>query len=450
MTMGRHALAWLTAALVPVVACGSAPEDDREDVAAQAAAETVANGMEVNGMEVNGMEVNGRTLGSPGVWYARFAGATHPFSVFGITANVPLGVSLVDGELVGKFPENVGGNTLRGAQFRDVTFVGRGPTPRTKPLAASTTDEAEHAPLPGSTPPPPPTAEEIRAAIVKWVASRRTATEVAERDVPLRVVAAYAEAPADDFHTDRSQPLWHYRVEARNGTQWANYCPNDGLAIAVPNRWDYVQGKPGAGGIVHDATAFTFACDGAAISKCVERMKYRPWASGNEVDPDGSHAGLAPYLETCVRMVRADYCGNGISMTENGTKIDVFDNVRVNDPSSADLAVEARWGRHGATCGVQTRKFCMPVGTAVASFGVRAYIDAICQAPYETETTDHCGADPYLGIPSESGPPIGRPLPGTLTKIWTRRKAGLDYRRCLHIDVSERMEHAPLDTSATP
>ena len=60
----------------------------------------------------------------------------------------------------------------------------------------------------------------------------------------------------------------------------------------------------------------TFACrDQSAMAKCLEHAKYRWWESS---DDDVRH-------QACVRMLRADYCGDGVAHTVNGTVLDVED-----------------------------------------------------------------------------------------------------------------------------
>ena len=60
---------------------------------------------------------------------------------------------------------------------------------------------------------------------------------------------------------------------------------------------------------------------------------------------------LAPYYQACVRMVRADYCGDGVEHTRNGTPVDIFDRVGVQkDEPAPPLSFEAAWGPEGAIC----------------------------------------------------------------------------------------------------
>jgi hypothetical protein len=53
-------------------------------------------------------------------------------------------------------------------------------------------------------------------------------------------------------------------------------------------------------------------------------------------------------------MVRADYAGDGIGHTRNGTLIDLFDRLGIQQPGDSPpgrtLAFEAAWGPEGAVC----------------------------------------------------------------------------------------------------
>lgn len=111
-----------------------------------------------------------------------------------------------------------------------------------------------------------------------------------------------------------------------------NVCANDEKGLFVPGIWD-------ARGARHESdTLSTFACKTGAIAKCV-LWGYDPAVVG------------AAMHQACTRMVRADYCGDGVSSTRDGTLIDVSDVRGVQ--SAANLpgfAFEAGWGEDGATC----------------------------------------------------------------------------------------------------
>lgn len=88
----------------------------------------------------------------------------------------------------------------------------------------------------------------------------------------------------------------------------------------------------------------TLACADGAIGKCVI-WGYRPW-----------EPGMRNYHQACIRMVRADYCGDGVGHTRDGTPIDVWDArgiVRPDDVSG--MMPEAEWGPDGATHVRRTR-----------------------------------------------------------------------------------------------
>jgi ADYC domain len=94
---------------------------------------------------------------------------------------------------------------------------------------------------------------------------------------------------------------------------------------------------------------FLITCTGAPKRKCV-RFGYKPWRQG----PDG--ASLLAYYQTCVRLVRADYCGDGIGHTRNGTPIDLFDRIGIQpDEAVLGMTFEAAWGPDGAVCVRHTR-----------------------------------------------------------------------------------------------
>ena len=80
------------------------------------------------------------------------------------------------------------------------------------------------------------------------------------------------------------------------------------------------------------------------IAKCVD-WGYAPWALGADVH------------QSCTRLARADYCGDGRPWTLDGTTIDAYDvlgvQARLGDPS---FGFEAAWGEHGAICVNETRR----------------------------------------------------------------------------------------------
>jgi hypothetical protein len=106
-----------------------------------------------------------------------------------------------------------------------------------------------------------------------------------------------------------------------------------------------------AGG--HDPAApgtFFITCTSGAIGKCV-RLSYRPWAAG----PDGR--SLRDLHQTCVRAIRADYCGDGRAHTVDGTRIDLYDPQSIQEDELAPgMRFEAAWGPEGALCIARPRR----------------------------------------------------------------------------------------------
>lgn len=141
--------------------------------------------------------------------------------------------------------------------------------------------------------------------------------------------------------------------------KWDSLC-SDGegdptSAIVVPGYFDSVTAdwRPDEHGEI------AFACRGTAAGKCLE-WGYRMWAE---------HGGLslADHYRACTRMVRADYCGNNVTHTENGTPIDVSDGLSpaILAPET-DWQIEAKWGPHGAVCLNQPRKLAHTRAAVIA------------------------------------------------------------------------------------
>lgn len=156
-----------------------------------------------------------------------------------------------------------------------------------------------------------------------------------------------------------NRDVWTYRVSYREPMdgRWYPICtdangqPAD--AIAVAGRWNYQQGAPGQGGAKYDdPRTFTFACEGAAIAKCIH-FGYKPWASVNGVS-------LAAHHQACTRLIRADYCGDGTSHTVNGQWVNIYDAVGVQRDTES-WGLEAEWDTEGARCFTDHNRAHAPV-----------------------------------------------------------------------------------------
>jgi hypothetical protein len=107
-------------------------------------------------------------------------------------------------------------------------------------------------------------------------------------------------------------------------------CPGGQMGVFVKGEWD-------VNGDRHDDDGFSFACESGAIFKCVS-WGYAPWKAGAEVH------------QACTRLVRADYCGDGKSYTENGTMIWVSESPSFPGVEERGFTREAGWGPRGAVC----------------------------------------------------------------------------------------------------
>jgi hypothetical protein len=149
-------------------------------------------------------------------------------------------------------------------------------------------------------------------------------------------------APAPEPNADLA--TYYVTYQGEDGLWYPACTDNYGVptyALAMNGRWNFQSGVQGGGSKIEDSSNFTFACLGAAIAKCV-LWGYRPWASYNGVP-------LAPYHQACTRMVRADYCGDGTSYTQNGRRIDIYDNLGIQQDTDG-WVLESAWTPSGAAC----------------------------------------------------------------------------------------------------
>jgi hypothetical protein len=89
-------------------------------------------------------------------------------------------------------------------------------------------------------------------------------------------------------------------------------------------------------------------CSSGAIGKCI-RWGYAPW-------PTSSGKPTTRELhDACVRMVRADYGGDGATATRDGTWIAFCDRAGIRPCSGGALDLEAAWSSAGAACVARPR-----------------------------------------------------------------------------------------------
>ena len=119
----------------------------------------------------------------------------------------------------------------------------------------------------------------------------------------------------------------------------------DGRNVAIPLAaiWD------DHGDRSVSSAMFTFSCTTGVIAKCY-RWGYRPWVTG--------YGDLTAMHWACTRMARADYCGDGVSHTHDGTLINMWDTLPAPGPiqrragplQSLGMLFEAGWDTGGAVC----------------------------------------------------------------------------------------------------
>jgi ADYC domain-containing protein len=128
---------------------------------------------------------------------------------------------------------------------------------------------------------------------------------------------------------------------------WTPLCgatPTDGPVASVPlqGRWNYSLGISGSASYAYQPNGTTFACQGYALEKCAVPLHYKPWVPGR-----------GDLHRACVKMLRADYCGDG-THTQNGTPVHASDDVVINPwPSTSAVPawkLEALWTPNGAAC----------------------------------------------------------------------------------------------------
>ncbi|MDY7231422.1 ADYC domain-containing protein [Hyalangium rubrum] len=145
---------------------------------------------------------------------------------------------------------------------------------------------------------------------------------------------------------DGAREIWLHQLSVQDAStgNWRPLCGQDpeGKRLAFP-----------LVGVVEEATAtrqrtpdtvFTLTCTSGAEGKCV-RFGYKPWKkTAQGVD-------LWDYHQACVRLVRADYCGDGQATTRAGTLIDIYDSIGIqkSEPKKG-MRFEAAWSPQGALC----------------------------------------------------------------------------------------------------
>lgn len=241
-----------------------------------------------------------------------------------------------------------------------------------------------------------PSGEEARDVVVEgsaltgagrsgldFIGARLRGRDVKGGAVELHIDAIAQAAPRAG---EQESDVYLYTVSVHPGAggagKGAPLCGGDNQAVLLAGRWDYRAGVPGAGGRISSAkTEATLACLDSAIAKCIVRLGYKPWPPRVRPGDEKPLAvlSLAPLHEACVRAVRADYCGNGESLTRQGERINFHDLLGVQR-DEADWAPEAEWTPAGARC-VDGTRLTRPPGSSRVT--VREYLQRSCPGAVE-------------------------------------------------------------------
>ncbi|HWU88859.1 MAG TPA: ADYC domain-containing protein [Kofleriaceae bacterium] len=158
---------------------------------------------------------------------------------------------------------------------------------------------------------------------------------------------AGVEPELSSYDPTQTGSTFLYRIEqwVADSSSWQPACGADldGRHVAIPlaATWDE------HGARAESSSLFTLGCTTGVIAKCY-RWGYRPWVTG--------YGDLVAMHWTCTRLARADYCGDGVSHTRDGTLINVWDTlpppgpVQSHGETPAGMTLEAAWNTGGAVC----------------------------------------------------------------------------------------------------
>jgi hypothetical protein len=123
-------------------------------------------------------------------------------------------------------------------------------------------------------------------------------------------------------------------------------------AAILPQEFDENTGNE----IASDLNKYTFSCRFGAIQKCQE-IGYLKNGTGREMKNGINKVRkLNDYHAACVRMLRADYCGDGNTHTFDGDNVDYYDHLVGSNGAETGTTgqdgfyFESEWDSDGAHC----------------------------------------------------------------------------------------------------
>jgi len=164
--------------------------------------------------------------------------------------------------------------------------------------------------------------------------------------IDVTLVITDMDEEVESWSADGS-PLVAYRAEYMSGNQYISLCPS----TSPENQWFtlisgelYNQANNGTSlgisGITTSADSVTLACVGEAAAK-MKLMDFHP-AGNREASQDDRMSTL--------RMITADYCGDGTPYTGTGIPVAWRDAKETVEPPTTEDILEALWTPSGARC----------------------------------------------------------------------------------------------------
>lgn len=136
--------------------------------------------------------------------------------------------------------------------------------------------------------------------------------------------------------------IWWHRFQVQGERGWQDLCEPDreGLSRGFPLAGDFSSD----GRYLATPGTLSLTCSSGAQGKCV-RFGYAPFKRS------ANGESLVAQYGACLRMVRGDYCGDGVATTRDGTSIDLYDDVGIQQPATGEeFHFEAGWTSDGAVC----------------------------------------------------------------------------------------------------
>ena len=152
--------------------------------------------------------------------------------------------------------------------------------------------------------------------------------------------------------------VWLYTVEYTENLEQNDWQPVCESSDGSDAGGMFVNGQWGSDG-TWSRHGYTFSCASGVIAKCVRGWGYKPWKTLHTAS--GQKVSLKPLHRACVRAARAEYCGDGVSYSRDGTRVDMLDVYNFNtrevgtgfyreagfDPNGAQWMARKRWPTPG-------------------------------------------------------------------------------------------------------